>query len=275
MRDIESDDFVCPECGSLSSCVHDDIISTEPIDPSLPSSSNNTFPIASRLSHLPLEIIRSFLNPSQNTVDLTVKTPFVPGEEIFNTYGEGIGWAKMLMEWGFIDDTGDSLGKGIRWDLKEVLREEKEGYEGRRKLWKALCAQDEGAATDEAEEQEEEGPFFRPEEGEDVKNSLLINSDGQMAMPLFWACVALAMPGTSVDEKPKSELVDTALLIKTQIEQSWHTPFTKNSKAGMHKIVWVVWGIVVALVTMRQDRRLWGKGKSVGELLDMIDVSSI
>lgn len=41
------------------------------------------------------------------------------GEEVMNTYGEGIGNSQSLVEWGFIQD--EFHGKGICWDLVEVL----------------------------------------------------------------------------------------------------------------------------------------------------------
>jgi hypothetical protein len=207
----QSDDFVCEECGSLPTCEHDEIEGIEPrheVDTD-PSATPETISIASRLSHLPLEIIRSLFDPRQNTLDLTVKTPYEPGQEVFNTYGEGMGWAKQACEWGFIDASieGDgALGRGLKWELGDILERDSEDYQGAKKAWKTRCERNaDGGEKQEPEAEQIEGSiddqdvqadslFFSPPPNEPAKDNLLLNEDGQISYPLFWALVCGLQP---------------------------------------------------------------------------------
>jgi hypothetical protein len=142
--------------------------------------------------------------------------PFAPGEEVFNTYGEGISWAKMLSEWGFIDETGEALGRGIAWDLKDILQEgEREDYEARRKIWKALCNRPaEHGYSDET-------LIFDPDQDDGrppPKDSLLINPDGQISAPLFWACYASSLSEDDVEVKGREALIRTGIELRDRIE---------------------------------------------------------
>lgn len=155
-----------------------------------------------------MEIIRSLFDPEQNTLDLTVKTPFEPGQEVFNTYGEGMGWAKQACEWGFIDASieGDgALGRGLKWELGDVLERDSEYHEGAKKAWKSLCerkANDKKQNPPEAsvkESVEDDGVdgdslFFPPLTDLAAKDNLLLNEDGQISYPLFWALVCGLQP---------------------------------------------------------------------------------
>ncbi|GHJ83972.1 hypothetical protein NliqN6_0374 [Naganishia liquefaciens] len=204
---FESDDFVCEACGSLATCEHDDIEGVEPRWPreEEATADTETINIASRLSHLPLEVIRSLFDPQQNTLDLTVKTPFEPGQEVFNTYGEGMGWAKQACEWGFIDESieGDgALGKGLRWELTEVFSRDADDYDSIKGEWKRQCKQDQSEISVDSSSRENlrkslsdverDSLFFSPAASDSAKDTLLLNEDGQLSLPLFWGIVCSA-----------------------------------------------------------------------------------
>jgi hypothetical protein len=153
--------------------------------------------IADRLSHLPLEVIRSLFDPSQNTLDLTVKTLYEPGQEVFNTYGEGMSWAKQACEWGFIDVSIEGegvLGHSLKWEVGDIMNRDKEHHEKIKKAWKSQCKMwtdltpaPSNASVKNGMEGGGDSLFFTPEEGVSPKDALLINDDAQVAFPLFWA----------------------------------------------------------------------------------------
>lgn len=238
----QSDDFVCEDCGSLATCEHDDIEGVEPRwEPTEGETSAETIEIASRLSHLPLEVIRSLFDPRQNTLDLTVKTPYEPGQEVYNTYGEGMGWPKQACEWGFIDESieGDGeLGRGLKWELADVLSRDAENYESVKVEWKRQCKQDQSAASvDSGSEQDppnglsgmsRDSLFFSPAESDSAKDNLLLNEDGQLSRPLFWAIVC-SEECAITDKRAYSKTLDA---IYQSLDQE--DDVTQTGKSGDH-----------------------------------------
>lgn len=127
---LASDDFVCHKCGQLSSCDHDVL-------------GPNDLP--ARLEHVsPAEVERIEHEP--DTVDMYVEWGVPAGREVMNSYGEKIGEARLLVEWGFVpgsrpdpldsedeedadnqdleDDADEHFaGDGVTWDIDEVVDE--------------------------------------------------------------------------------------------------------------------------------------------------------
>ncbi|KAI5453681.1 hypothetical protein NCC49_005501 [Naganishia albida] len=283
---FESDDFVCEECGSLPTCEHDEIEGIEPRYESakVPSTTSpETIAIAGRLSHLPLEIIRSLFDPAQNTLDLTVKTPFVSGQEVFNTYGEGMGWAKQAVEWGFVDVSieGDgALGRGLRWDLGDVLDQDSEDYGRAKKAWKKLCEarhendqQDPQAeiGTDSTGNQdlETDSLFFAPPSNAPAKDNLLLNEDGQISYPLYWALVCGLHPALK-DSSTAPNKVDI-LARRAQRSVDGRTDVS-DGEAG-EAVIGRLARHVVALFE-RRIARTSHPIKTAAELCDMLDEAS-
>ncbi|WVQ98792.1 hypothetical protein IAU59_005923 [Kwoniella sp. CBS 9459] len=98
-----ADDFVCHACGSLAPCQHD---ITDPRG------------VPYRLAHLgEREIAR--IGREEDSVDMRVERPVIRGEEVWNCYGEGLGDARLLVEWGFI--SGDFTGEGLTWGVNELV----------------------------------------------------------------------------------------------------------------------------------------------------------
>jgi len=194
--------------------------------------------------------------------------PFAPGEEVFNTYGEGISWAKMLSEWGFIDETGEALGRGIAWELKEVLEEdEREDYEARRKIWKALCNRPPEAGYSD------ETVIFDPEQDDGQpapKDSLLINSDGQISAPLLWACYVSSLPMNDVETKGREALVHAGVELRNRIEARARGELdldtVDNSSVG------AVSNMLLRFVRAKLGR-MWRAEWNSERLCDFLDVS--
>ncbi|PBK94934.1 SET domain-containing protein [Armillaria gallica] len=87
---LESEYDVCPECGSLNECAHDD-------DPS-PGSEDLE-------DHF--EMVSNMHIPSHG--------------EVFNTYGETLSNAQLLLRYGFILDVNEN--DQVLWDIEELLED--------------------------------------------------------------------------------------------------------------------------------------------------------
>lgn len=105
---LSSDEFVCHHCGSLPACPHDRLT---PIG------------VPQRLAHLPLRI-QQRLSTEQDTVEMRAERLVECGEEVFNCYGDAIGDARLLVEWGFIAE--EYAGEGLRWSLEDILSRERD-----------------------------------------------------------------------------------------------------------------------------------------------------
>lgn len=243
-----------------------------------------TIKIACRLSHLPLEVIRSLFDPQQNTLDLTVKTPFESGQEVYNTYGEGMGWAKQACEWGFIDESieGDgALGRGLKWELADVLCRDDDDFESVKGEWKRLCKEDSQAdnlrAQDEHDfsrtvtEAESDSLFFSPSSSDSPKDNLLLNEDGQLSLPLFWALVCRAGPFKK-DKRAVSQIFDA-------LAQSLHAEHDETTGQSSDKIsvskeeAMTLRGIARGTIELCESRisRTRYPAQSTSELCDMLD----
>ncbi|KAJ7668445.1 hypothetical protein DFH06DRAFT_1321698 [Mycena polygramma] len=89
---LESDFDVCPECGSLHRCVHDD--TGDPVARStIPDNADDFYEMVSNLA-------------------------IPPNSEVFNTYGETLSNAELLVQYGFILD--DSDNDHLTWTFDEL-----------------------------------------------------------------------------------------------------------------------------------------------------------
>ncbi|KAK0203848.1 hypothetical protein DFS33DRAFT_1503531 [Desarmillaria ectypa] len=85
---LESEYDVCPECGSLKECAHDDVPSPEPED-------------------------------LEDHFEMVSNTHIPSHGEVFNTYGETLSNAQLLLRYGFILDVNDN--DQVIWDIEELL----------------------------------------------------------------------------------------------------------------------------------------------------------
>ncbi|KAK7022172.1 SET domain-containing protein [Favolaschia claudopus] len=88
---LESDFDVCPECGSLDRCAHDDMA----VD-SVPRS--------------------TISDHSDDVFEMVSNCAIPPNSEVFNTYGETLSNADLLVQYGFILDGNDNDQLTWTWD---------------------------------------------------------------------------------------------------------------------------------------------------------------
>ncbi|KAJ7820271.1 hypothetical protein B0H13DRAFT_1661011 [Mycena leptocephala] len=91
---LESDFDVCPECGSLQRCLHDD--TADPIP-------RSTIP-----------------DDADNFYEMVANLAVPPNSEVFNTYGETLSNAQLLVQYGFILDGNDN--DHLTWTFNELAQ---------------------------------------------------------------------------------------------------------------------------------------------------------
>ncbi|KAK0439427.1 hypothetical protein EV421DRAFT_1821113 [Armillaria borealis] len=145
---LESEYDVCPECGSLKECAHDD-------DPS-PGSEDleDHFEMVSNM-HIPSH------------------------REVFNTYGETLSNAQLLLRYGFILDVNDN--DQVLWDIEELLEDTPEHII---KAWRSI-----DIPTETWRDRFSESGLVHYYPGKPVFN---IDSDGRVShhVLLFYALLA-------------------------------------------------------------------------------------
>lgn len=169
---LASDDFVCHICGSLPACVHDG-------------------PEPNRLAHL-AERERARLS-NLDTVDMYVEWPVKEGKEVLNTYGEGLGEARLLVEWGFVpsgDEEGEEgekreeplAGEACTWEPEEVVPDSVKEVE-------VVAAANTAASKLFDEDDNYDTLLCRPSKG-----VYHLNNAGQFSLRLFAALYAKHAP---------------------------------------------------------------------------------
>ncbi|THU98897.1 SET domain-containing protein [Dendrothele bispora CBS 962.96] len=96
---LESEFEVCPECGSLRECPHDQ----DSCDTNLLQSGSSTDTIE-----------------EDNCYEMVSNCAIAPHSEVFNTYGETLSNAQLLVQYGFILDVNEN--DRITWSLEEVYQ---------------------------------------------------------------------------------------------------------------------------------------------------------
>ncbi|KAJ7214005.1 SET domain-containing protein, partial [Mycena pura] len=95
---LESDFDVCPECGSLQRCLHDDTLQ-QPVPRSV--NPDNAY-------------------DSDNFYEMVSNVAIPPNVEIFNTYGETLSNAQLLVQYGFILDVNEN--DCLTWTSTELAQ---------------------------------------------------------------------------------------------------------------------------------------------------------
>ena len=104
---LVTDAYVCPICGSLQACEHDE---SE----------------MERLSHLS-EGQRARLLSNPNCVEMYAERNIEGQEEVFSCYEQNAGPGKVLVEWGFMPHREEWVGDGLVWEPRQLLSNETVG----------------------------------------------------------------------------------------------------------------------------------------------------
>ncbi|WVQ70004.1 uncharacterized protein L199_008228 [Kwoniella botswanensis] len=164
---LSSDDFVCHLCGSLKTCPEHDI--------------TNSQGIAYRLLYLIPRDIQRIEDEPQDTIELRVERPIAKkGEEVWNSYGDGLSDAKLLVEWGFISE--EYTGDGLVWDLEDLhLKGEGEVEE----YWKKVDEAPIDPIDEDTEEGEDEEERILCRRNEQNPRLLNLDQSGRISINIF------------------------------------------------------------------------------------------
>ncbi|KAJ3851944.1 hypothetical protein EV368DRAFT_83037 [Lentinula lateritia] len=94
---LETEYEVCPECGSLQQCPHD-----QDIEPTLGHPTSGFQQIE-----------------KDNTYDMVSNAAITPHSEVFNTYGETLSNAQLLTRYGFILDVNEN--DSVSWEFEGLI----------------------------------------------------------------------------------------------------------------------------------------------------------
>ncbi|TFK65610.1 SET domain-containing protein [Pluteus cervinus] len=171
---LESEYAVCPRCGSLDECTHDrDEASIE---------TGFNFDMATRTSH---QIENGIVSEAETSYDMVSTCLIPPRTEIFNTYGETLSNAELLVQYGFIlDDTDNDR---LTWGVEEFRDFLKLGDA----TWRQVLVKWQGHLQTESSQhrfvwKESQMVYFNQTRGED----LCLNPDGRISHQL-WLLVTL------------------------------------------------------------------------------------
>ena len=206
-------------------------------------------------------------------------------EQVMNTYGEGIGNSQLLVEWGFIQD--DFHGKGICWDLVEVLGSDMESL---KEVWRDVV--DRGGVAMElfpdrdtrypndddagSESQSQSQSAYEDDEIQLIsppysKDPTLLNLDqeGRISLNIWIAVILKHLP---LAKRSLSNLDDTLIAsyrsLKDMTSETMDVPFVEPPPHLIKAIETIVHMLGIRI------QELYRPDSDVIELLNTRDVSS-
>jgi hypothetical protein len=217
---LQSDDFVCHICGSLRTCSHD-VASTSGVTRRLESLS---------------DFSRGKLEKEIDTVDMVFEREVREGEEIWNSYGEGLGDGRLLVEWGFLG--GEYEGEGITWEVEGICA--KEDVVG---AWAEIIGGNDLAGTlsdndkDEGANGQDEHDtlLYRPKTGK--LETLALNHNGQISTSLFALLHIHTLSQTQdIANVPSEALIELVRGSIAKLEGAWEHEDMKDRTEKLDRI---------------------------------------
>lgn len=249
LKIAQSDFYVCPECGSLRECPHDD------------------------------EYNSHFLNSSTDVnhdlcYEMVSNAEILPGEEVFNTYGERLSNAELLMQYGFILDPNDN--DVVHLSEIEIIR-----------LFASFCSEpvappplsDQRIAS--LRESFTTSNIVSNQSPPRAEGSLYIDSDGKISVQLWMFIIQIIWKNTSfVGSLSESELIDLATTqshMENELHGSQSVRLDKDSggsNAQTSSRFQVIVKLAQTLIQLCEDKRETighprFKDQDFGEILDV------
>lgn len=207
---------------------------------------------------------RSKVEQEPDTVDMRVERAVLSGEEVMNTYGEGIGDSRLLVEWGFIE--GEFAGHGLQWEIREVFGHGAAEEEG---VWRSVMAR--GAVSldlfpdydmgDPDLDDEDGGGLVAPPDPKDP-TMLNLDQDGRISLSL-WVAVCLRHLPPMKPARLDATLVEAYHQLESVADDSSRKSTSAHITAAIQNVVDI---LTARLNTLHRPEA------DVEELLDMRDV---
>ncbi|KAH9939052.1 SET domain-containing protein, partial [Epithele typhae] len=236
---LASEYDVCPYCGSLSECAHDDDFSNDHR--------------SAAVHNIPTEA---------DTVDMVTVRPIGAGEEVFNTYGASLGNAALLARYGFILEGGETDVVTFGWpgsDFFDVADQERR--------WRDACDATRGEAKRLLEGSD---LVYFPDERRGARPFLGINSDAQVSIGLLtWALNKVLAPSSAdVDIHKRISVLCSALQdAEEELSRDDEGILASESHAGGGTIIQDLVAVAHTLLDLFKSRLdVIGQGCSAEEL---------
>ncbi|KAL9712231.1 hypothetical protein Ac2012v2_005309 [Leucoagaricus gongylophorus] len=234
---IQSDFYVCPECGSLRQCPHDDTYDG------------------------------NFLNPSTDVdhdllYEMVSNAEILPNEEVFNTYGERLSNAELLMQYGFILDPNDN--DVVHFSETEIIRFSASLCDGP-VVPPSLSKQGIMSLT----ESFTTSNLVSIQKPPSTEAALYIDSDGKISVQLWLFIIQILWKDTSFAGSPSSlsetELIDVAMT-QSHMENVLYGSRSAGTDevsdgSNTHLSLWVQVLVNLARIVVRLCE---GKGETIG-----------
>lgn len=266
---LASDDFVCHHCGSLTACDHDII------------HPHSTTGIPLRLEHLS-ETEWTRIQSDPDTVDMYVELPVRQGQEVMNSYGEGIGEARLLVEWGFVpgswprdehqeedEEETENLeenyaGDGVTWDLEDLVSPDIAD------AWLSMGEVDDASLhlfpTDVPDTEDETTLICAPKEG-----VYHLNYAGQVSLRLF---AALYLASATAVGKGEDAALELELISDVNhLEATWAQDQAGEQVPPLRRLLRSTAEAVRDLLKRRLEG-MYRPELAVGRLYDICEVST-
>ena len=150
-----------------------------------------------------------------DSVDMRSEREVGKGDEVFNSYGRGIGDGRLLVEWGFVE--GEFAGHGLEWTIDEVFanaERSENGVENTKAVWEEIVRRGAVALelySDDDIDEDGEKLICSPVDDNDGSTPVLnLNHNGQISLTIWIALYLSQRPApTSATSTLETELVNS------------------------------------------------------------------
>jgi len=204
-----------------------------------------------------------------DSVDMRSEREVGKGNEVFNSYGRGIGDGRLLVEWGFVE--GEFAGHGLEWTVDEVFanaESSENGLENTKAVWEEIVRRRAVALElypDDDIHEDGEKLICSPVDDNDGSTPVLnLNHNGQISL-IIWIAIYLSQrpAPTSATATLETELVNSVNALE-MANISPNPTLDPNITNTCRRIV--------SLLKRRREG-MYRPEIPMGELLDLRDVS--
>jgi hypothetical protein len=210
---------------------------------------------------------RGVMEKEVDSVDMRSEPNIKKGEEVLNSYGRGIGDARLLVEWGFME--GEFAGHGLEWGIEEVFESvasEGDDVKAIQRAWEEIVSN--GAIALElfpdGDTDEDTEKLISPPIATSSDDYVLnLNHNGQISLNVWIALYLLCRPTTSIESLEADTIISVNALEAANISPNPSLDATTRETSRR-----------VAQLLKNRLGGMYRPEMPMEELLDLRDVSS-